>query len=381
MQLTTNTLAGKSYIPALDGFRGLAILTVVISHYGFGKWIPGGFGVTLFFFISGFLITRLLIAEYRQSQKIDLLGFYLRRVTRLYPALLFMVLLSIVYLYLTDCGLRFGDILSTLFYYRNYYMFYGVEASALNCSRIFNITWSLAIEEHFYLFFPLLFIALYRWPKALGAFMLLTIVGSLVWRMHIISAEGLTESSIFKTYHFTDTRLDAIMFGCLASLILHKDQQGRYLKIAVNPIVFFVSIGVLLFTFIYRDGVFRETWRYSIQGLVLSLIIPAVLYGKTYSILLNNLSRPNLVLVGKFSYSLYLFHWVGVVIAIQIFGIDRLSAPWLLVAVPVGLVLSIVSYYGIEKPTARLRKKFGSTVETAPSIHIDQLPIEKPIAG
>ncbi|UFH56351.1 acyltransferase [Spirosoma sp. KNUC1025] len=368
MNLTTNALAGKSYVPALDGFRGLAILIVVVSHYGFGKWIPGGFGVTLFFFISGFLITRLLIAEHYKTQQIDLKGFYLRRVLRLYPALLMMVILAIGFSLSTGCGLQPGDILSTLFYYRNYYMLYGVDASAFACGRMFNITWSLAIEEHFYLFFPLLFIALYRWPKVLGSVMFLGIIGALAWRIQLITTEGLNEITMFKTYHFTETRLDAIMYGCLVSLILHHDRSERFLRLTISPVTLTIAVGMLLFTLLYRDDFFRETWRYSIQGVALSLILPAILYGKTYMSVKNWLSQPKLVLIGKFSYSLYLFHWVGVVVAERLVGGERLTATWLLTAVPLGLVLSVISYYGVEKPTARLRKRFGSTVETAPGL-------------
>ena len=179
--------AQKNYIPALDGFRGLAIMAVVISHYGFGKWIPGGFGVTLFFFVSGFLITRLLIAEYEKTQRIDLGSFYLRRVLRLYPALLVMVVLAIGFTMAMGCDFQPGEVLSTLFYYRNYYMLYGDQGVSVNCSRIFDITWSLAIEEHFYLFFPLLFMALYRRPNILAMVMALIIASALAWRLHIMA--------------------------------------------------------------------------------------------------------------------------------------------------------------------------------------------------
>ena len=364
MKTAKNSLADTSYVPALDGFRGLAIMVVVISHYGFGHLIPGGFGVTLFFFISGYLITRLLIAEYQKEQRIDLGRFYLRRVLRLYPALIFMVALAIGFTVFMGCGFQPGAVLSTLFYYRNYYMVYGGSTALFTCSRIFDITWSLAIEEHFYLFFPLLFMTLFPRPKLLAFVMAGTILAVLSWRLYLVATNGLTESTVFRIYHLTDTRLDAIMFGCLTSLILHLDRVGIYLRRASHPAVFAGAVGLLFFTFLYRDSVFRETWRYSLQALALSGILPAVLYAKPYARFKDILSRSSLVTIGKLSYSLYLFHWIGVSVAENLVGGERLTVPWLLTAVPLGLVLSLISYQYVEKPTAGLRKRFGSTVET-----------------
>ena len=381
MQANTTFLTGKSYVPALDGFRGLAILVVVLSHYGLGHLIPGGFGVTLFFFISGFLITRLLIAEYEKDRRIDLKNFYLRRVLRLYPALIVMVTMAVGFTMFMDCGFQPGEVLSTLFYYRNYYMLYGDAAGSANCTHIFDITWSLSIEEHFYLFFPLLFGAMYRRPNALAMVMGAVIVAALLWRLYLMATEGPTELTFYKIYHLTDTRLDAIMFGCLVSLILHLDWGGRYLRTVAHPVALAGAAGLLLFTFVYRDAAFRETWRYSLQGLALSVLLPAILYWNAYAPVVRWLSTLWLVTIGKLSYSLYLFHWVGVYVAENLIGGERLALPWLLTAVPLGIALSLISYYYVEKPTAGLRKRFGSTVETAPPASEPTLIREHPTLG
>jgi len=374
-----STSAGTHYLPALDGFRGLAILVVVVSHYGLGHLIPGGFGVTLFFFISGYLITRLLLAESEKDGRIDLKSFYLRRVLRLYPALLFMVALGVGITLLRGCGFQPGQVLSTLFYYRNYYMLYGGPGS-FACTRIFDITWSLAIEEHFYLFFPLLFMALYRRPALLSWVMAISIGAVLGWRLYIVATEGLTELTVYRIYHLTDTRLDAIMFGCLVSVLLHHDRAGRFQQFINQRAVFAGALGLLLFTFVFRDSVFRETWRYSLQGLALSVIVPATLYGPAYSGLVRLLSQPRLVFIGKLSYSLYLFHWVGVSVAENLIGGERLTVPWLLTAVPLGLLLSLASYYFVEKPTAGLRKRFGSTVAITTAPPDAAVPAPQPVS-
>jgi peptidoglycan/LPS O-acetylase OafA/YrhL len=371
-------LPQKNYLPVLDGLRGLAILVVVISHYGFGKLIPGGFGVTLFFFISGFLITRLLIVEWAKTGRIDLTGFYLRRLFRLYPALLFMVALATGFLLASGCGLMIGDLLSTLFYYRNYYMLYGGSTASFLCRQVFNITWSLAIEEHFYLLFPFLFIAGKRRLAALAGVMVIIIVAVACWRLYIIDTNGLTELTIGRIYNLTDTRIDAIMFGCLVSVLVRLDTNGQWLRRSTHPAWVAGALALLLFTFLYRNSVFRESWRYSLQGLSLCILVTALVYNQVYTRLARRLSAPWLVTIGKLSYSLYLFHWLGMCVANRLIGEERLSVDWLATAVPIGLLLSIVSYNYVEKPTASLRRRFGSTVNTSNPVNNQPPPIQQP---
>ena len=116
------TVADKKYIPALDGMRALSIAVVVGSHFWVKGWIPGGFGVTVFFFISGFLITRLLLAEFTETGTVSIGRFYIRRFLRLYPALFVLVaVLSALYLALGR-SLNPMEIVAALFYFINYYV-------------------------------------------------------------------------------------------------------------------------------------------------------------------------------------------------------------------------------------------------------------------
>src|SRR6478672_6158755 len=151
--------ANVNYMPSLDGFRALAILFVFIAHLGFGYIIPGGFGVTLFFFLSGFLITRLLIHEHDKKNTLDLKGFYIRRLLRLYPPLLFMLLIFPVIIVSFKHAISIPEITAVSFYWENYFLVYVLHDGG---KGNFNIFWSLAVEEHFYLIFPLLFLALYK---------------------------------------------------------------------------------------------------------------------------------------------------------------------------------------------------------------------------
>lgn len=379
MNGVTSLKNSTGYIPALDGFRGLAILVVVISHYGYGNLIPGGFGVTLFFFISGFLITRLMINEQRKEGRIDLKNFYIRRLLRLYPALLLMTAVASMYVLAIDCNFRPGELLSTLFYYRNYYMVYFRGDVAVQCTKVFDIVWSLAIEEHFYIVFPLVFIAFCKRPGQLIWLMVAGIVAVLAWRVYLATTQGMNAFTIYKIYHLTETRADAIMYGCLVSFILDSRRGSDYLRFAGHKFTFAVSIALLLFTFLYRDATFRETYRYSIQGISMSLFVPAILYSRHYTGVLSFLNTAWLTAIGRLSYSIYMFHWLGVCVAEYLISTERRSLPWLLTALPLGLALSLLSYHFVEKPTNKLRKRFGSNVQTTNLVDVARDRDIKPV--
>ena len=152
-------VASDRYVKELDGIRAVAIGIVVCAHYQLIPLIPGGFGVTLFFFLSGYLITTLFYSEYRSSNNIDIFRFYARRWLRLTPPLVISVLIGIIFYRITRIGVAgthvpIGTTMAALLYYTNYYDL----AWAMEPSRVipFGICWSLAVEEHFYLLWPLI---------------------------------------------------------------------------------------------------------------------------------------------------------------------------------------------------------------------------------
>src|SRR5262245_45291874 len=155
----------NNYFPSLDGLRAISIILVVVSHLLiYSKLfttspVPGGLGVTIFFFISGFLITNLLLAEYQKSDGINLRLFYIRRVLRLYPPLLLMMICITAFLWFTQNIISFQEINASLFYYENYFLAYHpVYADK------YGILWSLAVEEHFYLLFPFILLMCLKKP-------------------------------------------------------------------------------------------------------------------------------------------------------------------------------------------------------------------------
>ena len=140
------------YIPGLDGLRAISVLLVVIAHAGFARYVPGDLGVTVFFFISGFLITNLLISEIDASRTINIQQFYIRRYLRLSPELYFFVLVCTLVSF-QFYSVPWLDTLGSLFYFQNYVrIFFPTETP--DTPLTFSHLWSLSVEEHFYLIMP-----------------------------------------------------------------------------------------------------------------------------------------------------------------------------------------------------------------------------------
>ena len=354
--------ADSKYVAYLDGFRGYAILLVMLSHFHFVQMDVAYLGVTLFFYVSGLLITKLLIAEYNKNSTVSLKNFYIRRVFRLYPALLFMLVVSIVVILLYNYSIIWSDILSGLFYFTNYYLVYfSPDLTDTHYLLTSKILWSLSVEEHFYLFFPFLFVLFYSSKSKKLAFLVsFLLVAFLVIRI-MVAYSGRNGTEIFQeTYYTTHCRADSILYGCLSALLLYQFEQRFYQRLLSSYMIFLISLGLLAFSLIYNDFFFQTTFKYTLQGISFALMIPsfAILFQKgiVYSIVANKV----FVFIGKLSYSLYLFHWVALKVANLQY--EPATLKWYLVVIPLTIILSLLSYYGIEKPFLSLRKKFGSNV-------------------
>jgi peptidoglycan/LPS O-acetylase OafA/YrhL len=352
----------SAYVPFLDGCRGFAIAIVLIAHAGLDKLVPGGFGVTVFFFISGYLITKLLIQEMEETGTINLSNFYLRRLFRLYPALIAFIILGYICTMLMRCSVSAKDVLSVLFYFTNYYIGW-IRESVEDCSRIFDITWSLSIEEHFYLFFPLLFsyfIAgnhqnkINQFTGLLFALCFLALAA----RMNLVYTHpNDPQNAAGRIYFSTHTRMDAILYGCIAAFLLFKVKSKMYLFCLKNRISFVLALVILLATFIFRGPVFRDTLRFTLQGISLLIIIPSLekMNNPFKTIIFENRL---IILIGKISYSLYLFHWIALKLATHY--LPEFSFYWQLLYWPMSILFGLSSYYFLEKTFIAMRKKFGS---------------------
>lgn len=351
------------YIPYVDGCRGIAIAIVVLSHAGLGHIIPGKFGVTFFFFISGFLITKLLLLEIRKEGHIGFRDFYLRRLFRLYPALLVMILVSSGAAYLVQCSLPAKDIYAALFYFTNYYIGW-FRPPVADCARMLDIIWSLSVEEHFYFFFPLLIHLIFRnhrynqQPLLSRILLALCFAGIVVRILTWFAFDGDISLLSGRIYFSSHTRIDSIIWGCLAAVMLYQVQSGAYTKAVQNKAVLFVGALALFLSVAIRNEFFRQTFLYSFQGFGLFILVPAIGF-MGQNIIKRTLESKWLIFIGKISYSLYLFHWIALKISNRF--TEEYSLTWQCLFWTLALVLSLGSYYLVEKPFVQLRRRFGST--------------------
>ena len=346
-------------IPSLDGLRAVSVLLVILSHMGLEAVVPGGFGVTVFFFLSGFLITTLMRTEYDAAGSVNLRNFWLRRALRILPPFyLVLVVCTGASLLVDPSGtLSPAAVVAQVLHYTNYWIVrngYGGQAPGT------GVYWSLAVEEHFYVLFPWLYVAL-RKLRLSGRSQALLLWGIcaavLVWRCVLVGFFDVPED---RTYLATDTRLDAILFGC-ALAVWHNpvvdasEYPERLWKFVLLP----SAVAILLASLVYRDPGFRETFRYSLQGLALSVVfIACIRFHNKFPFRLLNL-RP-MVFVGILSYSLYLVHYP------LIFAVKRLVPDWpgmaqACLAGALSFGASWAIYRFVEKPCGRLRKKLSAS--------------------
>lgn len=329
--------------PQLDGLRAIAIAIVFFGHSGVGG---GGLGVTVFFFLSGYLITSLLRAEMAQRQRIDLPAFYLRRTLRIMPPLYITLLL--VFLIWRLGWLNYPvdpwAIPAQIFFVQNYAGLWG-HAEGLPLTSL----WSLAVEEHFYLVFPLLYLTVLgrMAPARAASWCLAACVVVLGFR--IVNVALLEDFSV--NYQWTHTRIDSILFGsCLALWNNPVLDESPWRPKAWQALL---ALGLMGFTFVYRDPVFRETIRYSLQGVALFVLFSYALQDR--GPVSWALSSWPARWVGLYSYTLYLVHNALFKLADQYLDLHGLVRT--LVVLAVALVYSAAMYGLVEGPLSRLRRR------------------------
>ena len=162
-------------------------------------------------------------------------------------------------------------------------------------------------------------------------------------------------------YFASHTRFDSIIWGCISALMIYKNHNKFYSKILNSRWSIFIGLVMILFSLLYRDVMFRESVRYTIQALAFCLIIPSINCYSDDTILKQIFNNKPFVFIGKLSYSLYLFHWISIRVANNFF--NEFSLKWLGFVFMFAIILSISSYYLVERPFISLRKKFGSNVK------------------
>jgi len=345
------------HIPSLDGLRAVSFLLVFFAHCGWERFIPGGLGVTVFFNISGYLITTLLRVEYDRSGKINLKNFWIRRSLRILPP--FYFLLFVAYGSSLVLGVSGWPELKAFFaqalHATNYYIIYNRYAGFPEHFAT-GIYWSLAVEEHFYIVFPFLFLLLKKYNLNRNTqFALLSTVCALVlvWRFFLLQEGHLLMDRI---YMGTDTRLDSILFGCILALWRNPILDAPMgMDKKYSHMVFFLALTGILFTLVFRGEIFRESIRYTIQGIsLMGIVYLAVLYPQW--VVFRWLNSRYLEFLGRLSYSLYLVHFAVIFWVADALHIESVSLR-VIISFPISLLISWLIYIYIEKPCSSLRRR------------------------
>ncbi|WP_169562652.1 acyltransferase family protein [Microbacterium gubbeenense] len=339
----------------VDALRCFAVLVVVVAHAGLGEYIPGGSGVTVFFSISGFIITLLLLKEREKTAGFSWKGFYWRRFFKIAPPFLIVILIpSIVRVFAHPEAV--WPLLSQVFFIYNWTII-GGEAHALPGS---GVVWSLSIEEQFYIVFALVWIFMHRskhWIK-------LVVVTSVVLVAYGNVARILFAGDSDRIYYGSDTRFDGIALGMLAAAgYFWWVQQGSptnvFSRVFGNPAVVYASVLIFVASLIIREEFFRDTLRYTLQsastcGVILfGLVQP---FGATARFMLRMSQWMLVEIIGLASYSIYLVHLILMSwLSPHLHDWPAFARIPAMVAIGVGA--GVVLYMAVEKPALRLRKR------------------------
>jgi peptidoglycan/LPS O-acetylase OafA/YrhL len=349
---TANRARGLGYRPALDGLRAVAVLAVIAYHDNY-TWARGGFlGVDLFFVLSGFLITTLLVVELRRSGTVRFSGFWARRGRRLLPALLLTLLFVGVFTYVVvvpwqQPAIR-GDMLGSLFYVANWrFIFNGQSYFQLfSAASPLRHMWSLAIEEQYYLVWPLIVYACVRLGRGSTRLLAAVCVVGIALSIYVMRARfSIDDPSA--AYYATDARAHALLIGSLLAVTLLVWKPGALAKRAL-PWIGVLAAAVLIVRLHDTSATARGYYDggSAVFALVVAVLIAAVLQRGALSTVLS--LRP-IVWIGTISYGLYLWHWpidVWLIPSRAHMSGNALNLLRLLVT----FAAATLSFYAIERP-------------------------------
>ena len=361
-------LSASSYIPGLDGIRAVAFMLVFCAHGTpafISHFIPASLGVTIFFFLSGYLITTLLRREWERTGTVSLRDFYIRRGLRiLVPLYLVYGLAQAVdyFIFHRQPGTLSG-FLSSVFYYFNYGYALGGYGVVLNiyAPTGMSVIWSLCIEEHFYLIFPVVFLALSRSRLSQGSRMFWLIgfcVLELAWR----SVRVLDHFRVVAdwNYYATDARLDSILWGAVLAMFANPVFGDRsILPSRHQASVFGTAVLALICSLAIPGSLYRDAFRYTVQALLLCVIFSFVVSRSEHRSV-RWLEWPWVRYIGWTSYVLYLCHYL----ILSTVGSTLHWVPRILIGFLLSLGFATAMRYAVELPLQRLRSRFRHVPES-----------------
>lgn len=338
-----------NYRPEIDGLRALAVLSVIFYHLN-PKWISGGFlGVDIFFVISGYLITKIITNEMALGT-FSFQNFYKRRIKRIFPVfILVMAIASIfgsLFFIRSEGELQRKGIEAGILFFSNFFLAnrQGYWDLAANENPILHI-WSLAVEEQYYLLFPLLLYIFYRRKKTHKTFIIVTFGLFLFFTLnYLLPSSFYSTLGLNNTYYASNLRFPELLIGSVLAVLKSKWQfKGQS---AVGLVAFLILLSCLF--------LFHKDMQWLLNG---SLLLPCILTAvlilamETKDSLIKSLfaSKP-LVFIGKLSYSLYLFHWLFIAWAHYITAEKQLDFNVILIVFGLTFVCSLLSYFLLELP-------------------------------
>lgn len=349
----------RRYITGLDGIRAIAVIMVLAYHLKLALFKSGFLGVTVFFVLSGYLITGILISEVEEEGTIDLKNFWLRRIRRLVPAVMSMAVViifvsAVVNRVIFTKGCK--DFLASVLGFNNWWQIFNKVSyfEAAGVPSPFTHCWSLAIETQFYLIYPLILLGIYKLVKSreegrakrgllfAGVTLMLALISVILM---IVLFDPQQDAS--RVYYGTDTRAFSLLFGALLAILWDYRMVPRRLSASVNMVLGSVSFAVLLVMTIAINGSSNFWYRGGqFVGTILTvLVIYTVLGRKTW--LSRFLSNPVLKWIGDRSYSIYLWHYPIILLISK-----GIKASWwiTLIEIVLSVVLAELSYRFIETP-------------------------------
>ena len=332
------------YVASLDGLRAIAVILVMLVHAHFYLGKNGQIGVAVFFTLSGFLITTLLLEEFQKSNRVSFLGFYIRRTMRLFPALyvliLFVVMYAILYKSIGDQDIIFKEALSAAFYVNNISWKWGWGNSAL----ILGHTWSLACEEQFYLVWPWILVLTIKFRSLVKLQYFLIVFIAVSW---IFKSKGIYPDIVSSIIQ------ESIFIGCLGALLRWNNVVPK-IPVALTIISLFIILIVGISPLHFSFNLFNPC-------AIFSMIVILGLVNNPNSTTNKILANRPMVFIGKISYSLYLWH----VVVFRIFTWHSTLSPQMTFVAKflVTVLLAMASWYIVENRATAIGRKWSKKLE------------------
>lgn len=354
--MANSTMQNRRYLVGLDGLRGLAVLSVIFYHIGF-PWASGGFlGVVVFFVLSGYLITDLIMTEWEQRGRIDLKNFWIRRARRLLPAMLAMLVIIIgwVSLFLPHLLETLqADALAALLYISNWWYIFHHQSyfDSFQSPSLLTHFWSLAVEEQYYLFWPLLLtFGLRLISKRSILFITLTLIGISALTMAILYEPGSDPSRV---YYGTDTRAFSLLIGSALALIWPSQKLAAKVPLPLRLVLNLVGT-IALVVILLMVGLTNQYEPFLYRGGMVLLSIAAMLLVAVLVHPANSISRvfnfKPLRWLGIRSYGIYLWQYPILVLTTPAINTTGISIARVIFQLTCIIVLSSLSWKFIENP-------------------------------